>query len=323
MSFDGSIPCWIPDVPIQENPAWRLKIARFGDGYQQRMLDGINALDLSWDLQWVNRTKDDLLAMDAFLINEGASSFQFRDPPSQELYTVFCNEWSINWAPARRVQGEWVYYGTLSATFEKANGVGIPGGGSAGAPPLTVVRDTFTDADGTLLTAHVGEVGASWALHAGAAPVPLIEANRVQPTGGISYWSASGIPPTPNYYVEAEIDYLTNDPADSVGIAGRMVATNTFYFAGWSRAANAWGLYRDVGGVQTQLGALVADTFTSARIARLDLRGNTITLLVNSQPVVTISDTMITAAGVTGIRYAAALGPAAGRQITRFEVVAL
>lgn len=128
MSFDGSDPCWIPTVPITADSEWRMNIAKFGDGYEQRMLDGINALAMKWSLQWQNRPASELIAMTDYLTASGADAFVFRDPGSQLLYNVFCNSWSTEWSPARRQLGQWVYYGTLSAEFQKANGAGLAGG---------------------------------------------------------------------------------------------------------------------------------------------------------------------------------------------------
>lgn len=123
MSFDGSMPCWIPDVPIAVDKEWRLRIAQFGDGYAQRTLDGINALNLKWSLTFDSRPTDVLLAMDAYLQAEKASAFPFRDPASGILYNVFCDTWQLQWGPSRRRDGQTIYYGTLSAEFVKANGV--------------------------------------------------------------------------------------------------------------------------------------------------------------------------------------------------------
>ena len=123
MSFDGSIACWIPDVPISADREWRLRIAQFGDGYSQRTLDGINALNLKWSVSFDSRPTDVLVAMDAYLQAEKASSFPFRDPASGVLYQVFCDAWHIEWAPSRRIAGVTVYYGSLSAEFVQANGV--------------------------------------------------------------------------------------------------------------------------------------------------------------------------------------------------------
>lgn len=124
MAFDGTGgPCWQPDVPIQVDREWRLRIAQFGDGYQQRTLDGINALGSKFQVSFEQRPKDIILAMDAYLQAEKASSFNFLEPASNVTYKVFCDSWSITWAPSRRKAGAWIYYGTLSAEFVKANGV--------------------------------------------------------------------------------------------------------------------------------------------------------------------------------------------------------
>jgi len=125
MSFDGSTPCWIPDIPITTEREWRLRIAQFGDGYQQRMLDGINALDLKWSLTFDMRPTDVLLDMDAYLQANKANAFPFKEPPSGIVYQVYCDAWQLQWGPSRRLNGATVYYGTLAAEFVKANGVTV------------------------------------------------------------------------------------------------------------------------------------------------------------------------------------------------------
>lgn len=322
MSFDGSVQCWIPDVPITQDTAWRMKIAKFGDGYEQRMLDGINALGLEWSLQWINRTKDDLLAMDAYLANQGATSFLFREPASGVIYTVFCNEWTIEWAPARRGQGTWIYYGSLTAKFEKANGVGLPGG-TPGGGYRTVVSDTFTAINGTLLVAHAGEIGATWSLFSGTAPQAQIDNNRVWPAGGPNVYFASGIPPSLNYYVEGEFDFVELNPTDDIGIAGRIAGT-AFYFVRFSQAANNWALFRSNAGVDTQLGGGYADAFTSdSRIVRLDMAGAVISVWIDGFRVISVTDAApLLVVGSAGIRAGNIATAITGRHITRFEAVA-
>lgn len=119
MAFDGATPCWIPDIPFGETDAWRLKKAQFGDGYQQRMLDGINALERTWSLTWVNRESDVIEAMVAYLANLRAGGFDFKDPVTGVLWKVFCDQWEVAWN-LRRKGG--LYYGTLTAEFYRANG---------------------------------------------------------------------------------------------------------------------------------------------------------------------------------------------------------
>jgi phage-related protein len=125
MSFDGSNPCWVPTVPVTLDRKFRVKTTAFGDGYEQHTLDGINALGSSWSLQWDNRPSSDLIDMDAFLSNQGVAPFQFRDPASELLYWVVCDNWQIAWSPRRRQAGAWIYYGSMSAEFRKANGASI------------------------------------------------------------------------------------------------------------------------------------------------------------------------------------------------------
>lgn len=120
--FDGSVQCWVPDIPFTRNDEWRLNVAKFGDGYEQRVLDGINALDREWSLKWNNRTAAVITAMTTYLANLKAAGFLFKDPTTGLTYTVFCDSWSISWNLRRR-GGD--YYGTLDADFRKANGVAV------------------------------------------------------------------------------------------------------------------------------------------------------------------------------------------------------
>jgi phage-related protein len=126
MAFDGTDPCWIPRVPIRESPKWRLQIAQFGDGYQQRTLDGINALDRAFDLAWQSLPQSELLAMDSFLSALKGSAFDFQHPVTLVMWKVFCDEWTIDWETRRRPAGGTAeFYGTLSAQFVKANGMAL------------------------------------------------------------------------------------------------------------------------------------------------------------------------------------------------------
>lgn len=120
---DGS---WCPDISLQGDRKWRLDIAKFGDGYQQRTLDGINALDESFKVSWSVRPREMLLEMDGYLRAQQGRAFLFADPGTGVTYTVFCDEWSIQWQQARpEAPWEMAAYGALSATFNKANGVTV------------------------------------------------------------------------------------------------------------------------------------------------------------------------------------------------------
>lgn len=126
MAFDGtSGPCWEPDIPLQMDQEQRLQIASFGDGYEQRMLDGINSLMVRWQVTFENRPSDMVVEMVDYLVARQGRAFPFHDPVLDATYNVFCDEWSVTW-PIKRVRsGAREYYGTLSAEFRKANGVTV------------------------------------------------------------------------------------------------------------------------------------------------------------------------------------------------------
>ncbi len=119
--FDGSINCWIPRVPIGDAGRFRMRITPYGDGYKQRLLDGINAVEQSWALVWENRKEPDLRAMDNYLASKGDDGIPFRHPVTLIQYIVFCEQWSIEWNLRRSPSG--LRYGTMSALFHRANGV--------------------------------------------------------------------------------------------------------------------------------------------------------------------------------------------------------
>lgn len=126
MAFDGTDPCWVPTLPVSEKADWRLRVAQFGDGYSQRTLDGINALGRTWSVTFENRPDDVIQAMEAFLLAQQAKAFLYLDQPTGVTYRVFCDSWQVDWSLKRKVRGGTpIHYGTLSADFVKANGIGI------------------------------------------------------------------------------------------------------------------------------------------------------------------------------------------------------
>lgn len=125
MAFDGTSLCWRPTIPISEATKPRLRIAKMGDGYEQRVLDGINAYDVIWSVSFENREKAVILAMREFLKDAKGGAFPFKHPVDGNTYMVFCDEWRVEWH-FRKWQGSTpIDRGTLSADFRKAFGSGI------------------------------------------------------------------------------------------------------------------------------------------------------------------------------------------------------
>ena len=110
---------WCASAPIEDQASWRLQVAKFGDGYEQRARDGINALELNFAVAYDMRPRADIQAMDAYLRANGADAFNFKHPASKVIYQVFCDAWSISW------QAPGFKRGSLHATFRKANGAAV------------------------------------------------------------------------------------------------------------------------------------------------------------------------------------------------------
>lgn len=92
----------------------KVRTAVFGDGYQQRVGDGINRQARVWQIESVDYADEDIDAIEAFLVaRDGAESFDWT-PPTGAAGKFICKSW-------RRTanDGRWQ---TISATFEEVFG---------------------------------------------------------------------------------------------------------------------------------------------------------------------------------------------------------
>lgn len=126
MAFDGSTPCWHPAIPMNVQRKPRIRIAKFGDGYEQRILDGINFMNTEYGVTFDMRPRSVILSMDSYLEQRLAHAFPFYDPVKKTIVRVFCDEWTVSWAfkkyDANKNRSD---YGTLTATFRVAYGEAV------------------------------------------------------------------------------------------------------------------------------------------------------------------------------------------------------
>lgn len=88
----------------------RILEARFGDGYAQEVVDGINANPQNWSLSFVPCSKSDYETLDDYLVSMIGQSFDWANPDGDTI-KVKCKKWSASYQPPNmRV---------LSATFEQ------------------------------------------------------------------------------------------------------------------------------------------------------------------------------------------------------------
>jgi phage-related protein len=104
---------WSPAPNATQQKQTRVKTAVFGDGYQQRVADGINTTPRSWSLTFTRKTAD-VDAIEAFLdARNGTESFDWL-PPSGVTGKWICKSWP------RTVIHNSVQ--AISATFEEVFG---------------------------------------------------------------------------------------------------------------------------------------------------------------------------------------------------------
>src|SRR5687768_1953509 len=106
----------------------------------------------------------------------------------------------------------------------------------------TFVSDTFTDANGTLLSSHTGETGATWTLHASYGDRQRIQDNRAYVPASNSSCHASGSPVSAEYDVQCDVRCVSN--AGRHGIAGRVATgANTMYLSDFT-SGTGWRLFK-------------------------------------------------------------------------------
>jgi len=103
---------YAPSFSSVKNSAPRILTATFGDGYQQDLVDGINADLKSWDLSFINRTSTDADAIEAFFSSTLGQAFNWTPPVFQASTTATAEPFGT---------GD----GTTAAFTLKKNGVAV------------------------------------------------------------------------------------------------------------------------------------------------------------------------------------------------------
>lgn len=86
---------WTPDYSPQSEEEPRVLSQSYGDGYTQRMGDGINRLLPSWSLTFT-RSKAEYDAIVAFLrARGGVEAFTFTPPGEATARKVVCPKWTL------------------------------------------------------------------------------------------------------------------------------------------------------------------------------------------------------------------------------------
>jgi hypothetical protein len=176
------------------------------------------------------------------------------------------------------------------------------------AGPIT--RDTFTDTDNVLLSAHTADDGSTWTSHpSSTGTVQISNQNRIHNSGvTVGVYYSSGVPVSADYSVACTLH--AKDATGITGVLGRMdTSATTFYAARYSYSTVKWELYKFVAGTATLLGDFAQTISIGVDYAlRLEMRGTSIKLFVDGAERVAATDSAITAVGRPGVRFLSATG---------------
>ena len=93
----------IPDKGLNRKITPKVRVSQFGDGYQQRVADGINSLREDYTLSFSNRPKVEIDAIVSTLnTRKGVTAFDFTLDDEQasgntRTIKVICADWSVSY----------------------------------------------------------------------------------------------------------------------------------------------------------------------------------------------------------------------------------
>ena len=84
---------WIPSKSITKSIKPRVLTAQFGDGYSQRISNGINYITREWSISFNSKSITDANNIENFLAaRKGAEGFLWNPPGETTTYSVICPE---------------------------------------------------------------------------------------------------------------------------------------------------------------------------------------------------------------------------------------
>ncbi len=101
---------WCPTLSSRRRTRFRVRTVAMGDGYAQKVPEGLHVQANTWDLEFRKSTRE-LLEIRTFLeAAEGRHFFWFQDPDTGRFHRVECEEFSNSPQDAP-------HQGRLSAVF--------------------------------------------------------------------------------------------------------------------------------------------------------------------------------------------------------------
>jgi hypothetical protein len=173
---------------------------------------------------------------------------------------------------------------------------------TGGATPVTtIVQDSFTDVDGTAVSAHVPEIGDGWNLEGSSTNGGShIFGDRLEVNGN-SFLLSQATPPSADYQVSCQFYGLGSGSSSNVGVFVR-ASEDADGQTGYTLIMTSGGLYLQYfvdgtyeGSLAGPLSGTDGDTWT------LRIEGETLTVLQNGTEVWSGADSTITQVGTVAV----------------------
>ena len=130
IGFIGSGKLFIPDKTLARNQAPRVRKQQFGDGYEQRLSEGINNVVESFQVSFVNKPKLDADDLVAFLETQaGVTAFDFTYPDTNSTSTTTAQ---LSSPPSSSLT-----LAITAANLDISVGASVTGTGVDGTPKVT------------------------------------------------------------------------------------------------------------------------------------------------------------------------------------------
>lgn len=89
----------IPSRSFRKTKKTRVRVSSFGDGYEQRALDGINTIGQEFQLQFTNISISSAQDIDDFLDARGGLEAFYWTPTGDATQMLFkCEEWDVEYS---------------------------------------------------------------------------------------------------------------------------------------------------------------------------------------------------------------------------------
>ncbi len=170
----------------------------------------------------------------------------------------------------------------------------------------------FAGSEGDLLSTY----SADWVKHTSSSGTAEIANGRARQTNTTTafYYFNGWTPASADYEVYADAWVESNSGDRASGVCVRMsTSAATMYLFRANVFASAYQAFKIVSGSSTQLGSNVSATFNNATAYQIKLRasGTTISAYKEGEgtPIISVTDSAISAAGKAGLRFFDSAGP--------------